>query len=132
MPSSKAPTTKSATTKTVKDVIAPVPTPAPVLPTPVPAADIIVGTTQLVDPGVGTTAPGIPVQVGVNPGDNLDINIVNAGSIQGRGQAPATDPLAGDGIRLFPGAAGVSFSGDIVNKGSIASESTQAQQRVFA
>lgn len=51
-----------------------------------------------------------------------DLDLVNAGTLSGLGQAAPTSPEAGDGIRL---AGSGSFDGSIVNLGALTSESTQ-------
>ena len=81
----------------------------------------------VVDAGAGNNGAGIALQTGDESGDVVTASIRNAGLIQGRGQADPTGGQAGDGIRIFSGAEGgdTTFQGDIVNSGSILSESTQ-------
>ncbi|MEM9213354.1 MAG: calcium-binding protein [Cyanobacteria bacterium P01_F01_bin.150] len=84
-------------------------------------------TAGLIDAGEGNQGAGIALQTGAIAGDTVEASIVNAGTIQGRGQGDATSGLAGDGIRIFSGVdgGGTTFEGDILNSGSILSESTQ-------
>ncbi|MEO0440453.1 MAG: hypothetical protein AAF067_06205 [Pseudomonadota bacterium] len=80
--------------------------------------------TGLIDAGV--EGAGIAIEVG-GGGAARSGSIVNAGTVQGRGQAAPTGGTAGDGLRFFgPGLApAYIYDGDITNSGSIASESTQ-------
>ncbi|MEM9312577.1 MAG: hypothetical protein AAGA34_14135, partial [Pseudomonadota bacterium] len=81
-------------------------------------------TTGSIDAGV--EGAGIAIEVG-GGGAPIDGSITNEGTIQGRGQAPASGGTAGDGIRFFgPGLApDYVYAGDITNSGLINSESTQ-------
>ena len=73
----------------------------------------------LIDAGDGNQGAGISLELD----ETVDADIVNAGVVQGRGNAGAATPLAGDGIRLASGVEGPSaFTGDIVNSGLIDSE----------
>ncbi len=78
--------------------------------------------TGLIDAGV--EGAGIAIEVG-GGGAPRSGSIVNAGIIQGRGQAAPTGGTAGDGLRFFgPGLAPeYVYSGDITNSGTFASES---------
>ncbi len=80
--------------------------------------------TGLIDAGV--EGAGIAIEVG-GGGAPRGGSIVNAGTVQGRGQAAPTGGTAGDGLRFFgPGLApAYVYNGDITNSGTIASESTQ-------
>ena len=51
-----------------------------------------------------------------------DLDLINVGELNGLGQAAATTPEAGDGIRLAGSGA---FDGSIVNTGTVTSESNQ-------
>lgn len=76
----------------------------------------------LVDAGVGNQGAAFSLSQGF---DNGVILIRNFGDIIGRGQAEASSPLAGDGIRLEadgPDATGL-FEGIIDNRGFLGSES---------
>ena len=57
-----------------------------------------------------------------------DLDLVNAGALNGLGQAAATTPEAGDGIRLAGSGA---FDGSIVNLGAVTSESNQGTTAGF-
>ena len=73
----------------------------------------------LIDAGKGNQGAGVALQLG----DEVDANVVNTGDIVGRGNAAASTPLAGDGIRLFSGVAGESsFTGRIFNSGDVSSD----------
>ena len=80
--------------------------------------------TGLIDAGV--EGAGIAIEVG-GGGAARSGSIVNAGTVQGRGQAAPTGGTAGDGLRFFgPGLApAYIYDGDITNSGTIASESNQ-------
>ncbi|WP_108812147.1 autotransporter domain-containing protein [Sphingorhabdus sp. Alg231-15] len=80
--------------------------------------------TGLIDAGV--EGAGIAIEVG-GGGAPRSGSIVNAGTVQGRGQAAPTGGTAGDGLRFFgPGLApAYVYNGNITNSGTIASESTQ-------
>jgi len=72
----------------------------------------------------GTEGAAIAIEVG-GGGMPRGGSIVNAGIVQGRGQAAPTGGTAGDGLRFFgPGLAPeYVYSGDITNSGTFASES---------
>ena len=83
-----------------------------------------------IDAGTGNSGAGISVSLDANAPTTG--SITNTGTIQGRGQASAGAPTAGDGIRLetvrAAGALGANsgtFTGTITNSGTIDSESTQ-------
>lgn len=78
-----------------------------------------------IDAGEGNQGAGIALQTGDHAGDVVQAEVINRGTVQGRGQGDPTTGLAGDGIRVFAGAEDVTYSGDIVNGGTIFSESTQ-------
>ncbi|MEP3274988.1 MAG: hypothetical protein ABJO38_01205, partial [Stappiaceae bacterium] len=80
-----------------------------------------------IDAGEGNQGAGISLQVGDEEADVVSGLITNGfgATIQGRGQAAANTPLAGDGIRINNGAEGTTFQGTIVNSGRISSESDQ-------
>ncbi|WP_108787311.1 autotransporter domain-containing protein [Erythrobacter sp. Alg231-14] len=81
----------------------------------------------LIDAGMGNEGAGFSVEL--SEAGN-DFSITNAGTIQGRGQAGAGDPTAGDGLRfertrvggLLEGSTTGLFTGSIDNSGLIASE----------
>ena len=79
----------------------------------------------VIDAGLGNQGAGIALQTGSTPGDTVNAEVVNRGTIDGRGQAAADSGLAGDGLRIFSGAegGGTTFRGDITNSGRISSES---------
>ena len=83
-----------------------------------------IGPASVIDAGVGNNGAGISIEVG-GGGAPITGLITNEGLIQGRGQVAAPANTAGDGIRFFgPGLAPTyNFAGDIVNSGTIASES---------
>ena len=72
--------------------------------------------------GVG---PAVAFTVG---GASGDVDFINAGNLSGVGQAPATSPDAGDGIRV---AGSGPFTGSIVNADLINSDSTQGTTAGF-
>lgn len=80
-----------------------------------------------IDAGAGNNGAGISLQVGDEAGDRVENTIFNGfgATIQGRGQAAANTPGAGDGIRINNGAEGTVSETDIVNSGLISSESNQ-------
>ena len=83
---------------------------------------------DLIDAGFGNEGAGVSLQNGSADGDIVNGYILNNGTIQGRGQAAANTPGAGDGIRVAnSGADGGTtvFQGDIVNNGTLDSESNQ-------
>ena len=63
---------------------------------------------------------GVSLQLGAADGDVRSIGLTNDGSIDGRGAALASGDSSG--VRLFSSANGVSVTGDIVNSGTISSE----------
>ncbi len=81
----------------------------------------------VIDAGDGNEGAGIALQTGEVADDVVHADIVNRGTIEGRGQAAANTGLAGDGIRIFSGVegGGTTFKGDIFNSGKILSESEQ-------
>ena len=79
----------------------------------------------LVDAGEGNTGSGFGAEIGGTVDGANTFELVNSGTIQGRGQASAADNAAGDGVRIGNvGNIGV-FDGEITNSGTIDSESTQ-------
>ena len=78
-----------------------------------------------IDAGDGNQGAGIALQTGEVFGDVVHADVVNRGTIDGRGQAAADTGLAGDGIRVFSGVSGggTTFRGDIRNSGRVSSES---------
>ncbi len=86
--------------------------------------------TGVIDAGMGNEGAGFSVELSA---EGNDFDITNAGTIQGRGQAGAGAPTAGDGLRfertrvggLLDGSTTGLFTGTITNSGTIASESTQ-------
>ena len=87
-------------------------------------------TSGVIDAGMGNEGAGFSVELS-EEGNGFDIT--NAGTIQGRGQAGAGAPTAGDGLRfertrvggLLEGSTTGLFTGTITNSGVIASESAQ-------
>ena len=79
----------------------------------------------VIDAGEGNDGAGIALETGDVAGDVVHASVVNQGVVQGRGQAAANVGQAGDGIRLFTTVEGAVYSGNIVNSGTIASESAQ-------
>jgi len=75
----------------------------------------------LVDAGTGNNGSGVSLQSGNVDGETVSFTFNNAGVINGRGttQTPA-------GLRIFQGAANVTVDADIVNSGTISSESEAA------
>ena len=83
------------------------------------ADDYEIRNAGLIDAGEGNQGAGVSLSLGAE----VDAEVVNSGIIQGRGNAAASSPLAGDGIRLSSGVEGPSaFTGDITNRGVISSE----------
>ena len=78
----------------------------------------------VIDAGEGNDGAGIALQIGDAPGEEIDGVIRNRGEINGRGDAAADQGTAGDGIRVFAGADGVTFDGRIINSGTVSSEGT--------
>jgi len=73
----------------------------------------------VIDAGVGNNGAGISLQTGDVSDDVVTATVVNAGLIQGRGNADGN--LSGDGIRVFSGVGdgNVIFQSDITNSGTI-------------
>ncbi|MGS2724031.1 beta strand repeat-containing protein [Porticoccus sp. GXU_MW_L64] len=69
--------------------------------------------------GVSNNGAAIALQLGAEGDTNVEIT--NSGTLQGRGQGAADQGVAGDGLRLFTD--GSTFTGDIINIGTIDSES---------
>jgi uncharacterized protein with beta-barrel porin domain len=89
------------------------------------ADDFSFSNAGLVDAGAGNTGSGFGAEIGGTLDGANTFDLVNSGTIQGRGQASAADNAAGDGIRIGNvGNIGV-FDGTITNSGTINSESTQ-------
>lgn len=86
--------------------------------------------TGLIDAGMGNDGAGFSVELSA---EGNDFTIVNAGTIQGRGQADAGAATAGDGLRferervggMLDGSTTGLFTGTIENSGAIISESMQ-------
>jgi uncharacterized protein with beta-barrel porin domain len=76
----------------------------------------------LVDAGAGNTGSGFGAEVAAT-GNNFDL--INSGTIQGRGQASAAENAAGDGVRIGNVGNIGTVTGTITNSGLINSESTQ-------
>ncbi len=89
------------------------------------ADDYSIENRGLIDAGEGNQGAGVALQTGEVFGDVVNAEVVNYGTIEGRGQAAADTGLAGDGIRVFSGVAGggTTFRGDIRNSGRVTSES---------
>ncbi len=93
-----------------------------------PTTPTIVSRSETLDSGPATSAPGVAVSLS-GGGTNAGASLLNQGAIVGRGQAPASDVTAGDGVRFEgPRAAeggfeAASFGGIVANQGSITSES---------
>ena len=86
------------------------------------AQDFAFTNAGLVDAGEGNQGSGFGAEIAPE-GNTFDL--VNTGTIQGRGQASAAENQAGDGVRIGNvGNIGV-FDGTITNSGVIASESMQ-------
>ncbi len=75
----------------------------------------------VIDAGEGNDGAGISLQTGDVNADVVNASVRNDGRIVGRGDGEGN--LEGDGIRVFSGVAdaadGVTFQGDIVNRGRI-------------
>ena len=80
-----------------------------------------------IDAGEGNQGAGISLQIGDEAGDRVQTDVFNGfgATIQGRGQAAANTPLAGDGIRIDDGAEGTILETEIINSGLISTESNQ-------
>ncbi|UTW54776.1 autotransporter domain-containing protein [Kordiimonas sp. SCSIO 12610] len=86
------------------------------------AQDFTFNNAGLVDAGAGNTGSGFGAEIAA---DGNTFDLINSGTIQGRGQASAAENAAGDGVRIGNvGNIGV-FDGTITNSGTINSESTQ-------
>ncbi|WP_438727619.1 autotransporter domain-containing protein [Parasphingorhabdus sp. DH2-15] len=91
------------------------------------AQDFTLNNDGVIDAGEGNQGAGFSAELS-EAGNNFDI--VNTGTIQGRGTAGAGSPLAGDGIRferervngLLDGTTSGLFTGTITNSGLIDSE----------
>ncbi|MEM9668187.1 MAG: autotransporter domain-containing protein [Pseudomonadota bacterium] len=76
----------------------------------------------VVDAGMGNTGSGFGAEIGGAADGANTFTLTNAGTIQGRGNAPAGENAAGDGVRIGNvGNVGVA-QGTITNFGTIASE----------
>ncbi|WP_171176899.1 S-layer family protein [Ruegeria sp. HKCCA4633] len=80
-----------------------------------------------IDAGEGNQGVGVSLQIGDETGDRVETDVFNAfgATIQGRGQAAANTPLAGDGVRIDDGAEGTILETEIINSGLISTESNQ-------
>ncbi|MEM9369992.1 MAG: hypothetical protein AAGA26_02420, partial [Pseudomonadota bacterium] len=80
-----------------------------------------------IDAGEGNQGAAISLEIGDETDEVVSGAVFNGfgSTIQGRGQAAANTPLAGDGIRIDDGAEGAIFDADIVNAGLITTESDQ-------
>jgi len=93
-----------------------------------PTIPIVVSRNETIDAGPGAAEPGIAVSLS-GQGTNPSASLLNQGAIVGRGQAPAADVTAGDGVRFEgprPADGGfepATLSANVVNRGSISSES---------
>lgn len=91
--------------------------------------------TGVIDAGENNNGAGISLSLAAE--GNGDVEIDNAGTISGRGQASAAAGTAGDGIRLEGvrqaegGFAPALFTGTIVNSGAVTSESQQGTTGAF-
>lgn len=86
------------------------------------AQDFTFDNAGTVDAGMGNEGSGFGAEIAA---DGNTFDLVNSGTIQGRGQASAAVNAAGDGVRIGNvGNIGV-FDGTITNSGLINSESTQ-------
>ena len=93
------------------------------------ASNFEIANRGLVDAGQGNDGAGVSLSLN-NDGSNGEIAVFNEGTIAGRGQAAAGLATAGDGIRLEGdrSADGVPpgvFQGQIINSGTISSDSAQ-------
>ncbi len=87
--------------------------------------DIVNQSSGIVDAGEGNDGAGVALQTGDIENDVVEARFVNRGDVAGRGQAAADGGTAGDGVRVFAGADTPTYQGDIVNSGTITSESEQ-------
>ena len=81
----------------------------------------------VVDAGEGNQGSGFGAEIA---GQN-SFTLTNEGTIQGRGDAIASDPLAGDGIRIGNVGNVGTFDGTITNSGTVASEGTDGTVGAF-
>ncbi len=86
------------------------------------AQDFTFNNAGLVDAGAGNTGSGFGAEVAAT-GNSFDL--INSGTIQGRGQASAAENAAGDGVRIGNVGNIGTVTGSITNSGLINSESTQ-------
>ena len=99
------------------------------------ASDFEILNRGLVDAGLGNDGAAVSLSLN-NDGSNGEISLINEGSIAGRGQAAAGLATAGDGIRLEGArtADGIPpgiFEGEIINSGSLTSDSAQGTTGAF-
>ena len=80
------------------------------------------GRRGVIDAGEGNQGSGVALQTGDVPGDVVEAEVVNLGSITGRGEGEGN--LTGHGVRVFAGDSDGTntFLGDIVNEGRITSD----------
>ena len=78
----------------------------------------------VVDAGIGNNGSAVSLQLGDVDGDMRSITVNNAGTFAGRGDALPSGAAAG--LRLFAGADNVTVTGDIINSGTISSETGAA------
>lgn len=89
------------------------------------ADNFTVNNSGVIDAGMGNEGSGFGAEIGGAADGANTFDLVNSGTIQGRGQASAAVGGAGDGVRIGNvGNIGV-FDGTITNSGTIASESMQ-------
>lgn len=88
------------------------------------ADDYVINNTSrgIIDAGQGNDGSGVSLQTGDVDGDIVQATVTNSGRIIGRGDAE-TGNTVGDGLRLFSGQTGVTFEGDITNRGLIQASS---------
>lgn len=94
------------------------------------AQDFVLNNAGTIDAGMANEGAGFSVELSE---DGNNFTILNSGTIQGRGQAGAGAATAGDGLRfertrvggMLEGSTTGLFTGDIVNSGTISSESAQ-------
>ena len=82
----------------------------------------------VIDAGEGNNGSGVSLQTGDVVGDVVSANIVNEGTIQGRGDADSAN-LIGNGLRIFAGsdvAGTTDLAASIVNDGLIAGSEDSA------
>ena len=78
--------------------------------------------TGLIDAGMGNTGSGVGIEIGGAADGANTFTLINDGTIQGRGNAPAGESAAGDGIRIGNVGNVGTAEATIVNNGLIASE----------